>query len=57
MEESKLVFPHLQRSIADFLNDEESQKISDMIITKDMFKDKFIISKGKKVHIKVNLTE
>ena len=36
-----------------------SEKVTDpnMIITKDMFKDKFIISKGKKVHIKVNLTE
>ncbi len=36
-----------------------SEKVTDpnMLITKDMFKDKFIISKGKKVHIKVNLTE
>ena len=34
-----------------------SEKVSDpnMLITEDMFKDKFVISKGKKVHIKVNL--
>ena len=36
-----------------------SEKISDpnMLITKDLFKDKFIISKGKKTHIKVNLVK
>ena len=36
-----------------------SEKISDpnMLITEDMFKDKFIISKGKKTHIKVNLVK
>ena len=36
-----------------------SEKVSDpnMIITEDMFKDKFIISKGKKVHVKVNLVK
>ena len=36
-----------------------SEKISDpnMIITEDMFNDKFIISKGKKTHIKVNLVK
>ena len=34
-----------------------SEKVSDpnMLITKELFKDKFIISKGKKTHIKVNL--
>ena len=34
-------------------------KVTDpnMIINKDMFNDKFIISKGKKVHIKVNLVK
>ncbi len=34
-----------------------SEKVSDpaLLITKDMFKDKFIISKGKKTHIKINL--
>ncbi len=34
-----------------------SEKVTnpDLIIKEDMFKDKFIISKGKKVHIKVNL--
>ena len=36
-----------------------SEKVSDpeLKITEDMFKDKFIISKGKKVHIKVNLVK
>ena len=36
-----------------------SEKVSDpnLLITEDMFKDKFIISKGKKVHIKVNLVK
>ena len=36
-----------------------SEKVSDpnVIITSDMFNDKFIISKGKKVHIKVNLVK
>ena len=36
-----------------------SEKVSDpnMLITKDMFKDKFIVSKGKKVHVKVNLVK
>ena len=36
-----------------------SEKISDpnMLITEDMFKDKFVISKGKKTHIKVNLVK
>ena len=36
-----------------------SEKVSDpnMLITKDMFNDKFIISKGKKVHVKVNLVK
>ena len=34
-----------------------SEKVSDpnMLITKDLFEDNFIVSKGKKVHIKVNL--
>ena len=34
-----------------------SEKVSDvnLLITKDMFDDKFILSKGKKTHIKVNL--
>ena len=36
-----------------------SEKVSDpnMLITRDMFKDKFIVSKGKKTHIKVNLVK
>ncbi len=36
-----------------------SEKVTDpnLLITEDMFKDKFIISKGKKVHIKVNLVK
>ncbi len=36
-----------------------SNKISDpnMLITEDMFNDKFIVSKGKKTHIKVNLVK
>lgn len=36
-----------------------SEKVSDpnLLITKDMFKDKFIVSKGKKTHIKVNLVD
>ena len=36
-----------------------SEKVTDpnLLITEDMFKDKFILSKGKKVHIKVNLTK
>lgn len=36
-----------------------SQKVTDpnMIITNDMFNDKFIISKGKKTHVKVNLVK
>ena len=36
-----------------------SEKITDpnMLITEDLFKDKFIISKGKKQHIKVNLVK
>ena len=36
-----------------------SEKVTDpnMVITEDMFKDKFIISKGKKTHIKVNLVK
>lgn len=36
-----------------------SEKVSDpnMLITMDMFKDKFIVSKGKKTHIKVNLVK
>jgi len=35
------------------------EKVSDttLLITEDMFKDKFIISKGKKTHIKVNLVK
>jgi tyrosyl-tRNA synthetase len=34
-----------------------SEKVSDpnLLITEDMFKDTFVLSKGKKVHIKVNL--
>lgn len=34
-----------------------SEKVSDvnLLITEDMFNDKFIVSKGKKTHIKVNL--
>ena len=36
-----------------------SEKVADpnLLITEDMFKDKFIVSKGKKVHIKVNLVK
>ena len=36
-----------------------SEKVSDpnLEITKDMFKEKFIISKGKKVHVKVSLVK
>ncbi len=36
-----------------------SEKVSDpnMLITEDLFKDKFIISKGKKTHVKVNLVK
>ena len=36
-----------------------SEKVSDpnMLITEDMFNDKFIVSKGKKQHIKVNLVK
>ena len=36
-----------------------SEKVSNpnMLITEDMFKDKFIISKGKKTHVKVNLVK
>ena len=36
-----------------------SEKVSDpnMLITDDLFKDKFIISKGKKTHVKVNLVK
>ena len=36
-----------------------SEKVSDpnMLIIRDMFKDKFIVSKGKKTHIKVNLVK
>ena len=36
-----------------------SEKVSDpnMLITEDMFNDKFIISKGKKVHVKINLVK
>lgn len=36
-----------------------SEKVTDpnMLITEDLFKDKFIISKGKKLHIKVNLVK
>ena len=36
-----------------------SQKVTDpnMIITEDMFNEKFIVSKGKKTHIKVNLVK
>ena len=34
-----------------------SEKVTDvnLLITEDMFKEKFIVSKGKKTHIKVNL--
>ena len=34
-----------------------SEKVTDvnLLITEDMFNDKFIVSKGKKTHIKVNL--
>ena len=36
-----------------------SEKVTDpnMLITEDMFKDKFIVSKGKKTHVKVNLVK
>ena len=36
-----------------------SEKVSDpnLEITKDMFKEKFIVSKGKKVHVKVSLVK
>ena len=34
-----------------------SEKVTDvnLLITENMFEDKFIVSKGKKTHIKVNL--